>query len=107
MLKNQNQEPSEIFTFKSGRFMGWRVGNEFFSDDGHRAGRFIGRKLYRDDGVQVGWVDSSEPRRVGKLNGHALALTGTRGTTTKKVSYKIPRDLPASNNAAWDDPDPI
>lgn len=107
MSMQQPVPVTEIFTMTSGTFMGWRVGNDFFGANGRRAGRFIGDKLYRDDGAQVGWVYSSDPRRVGKKNGYALHTTGNRGTTTQAVNYPIPTNLAQNNNAAWTDPDPI
>lgn len=96
-----------IFKLHSGVFMGWRDGDEFFSSNGNRAGRFIGDKLYQDNGVQVGWVHPSHRNRVGRRNLYTLSSTGSRGMTTQKVTAQAPKDLAPIGDAAWSDPNPI
>lgn len=96
---------TELFKIKSGQFIGWRIGDNYFSSNGKRAGRFIGDKLYSDDGCQIGWVYPSDNRRIGLRNMYGLSSTGARGTTTESVNFKIPSNLSLNYDSAWTDPE--
>jgi hypothetical protein len=93
-------DPKPLWRMKSGTFLGWRKGDDFFGANGSRRGYFSGSKLFRDsDGLQVG--DVSDEERVGWKNGYALNGSGARGTTTEKI-YEEPReDITRNHNAAW------
>jgi hypothetical protein len=80
------------------------VEDDFYSRSGRRTGRFIGDKLYRDDGSQLGWVYPGDRQRVGVRNGYAFSNTGDRGTTSPTFKRSIPSDLPPDHNSAWTDP---
>ena len=96
---------SEVFKVLSGRFVGWRMADEFFSEQGEHLGRFIGQKLFRNDGSQIGWVYPSDERRVGLRKSSALTNTGARGTTGMRCwKDNVPTDLPRIRDAAWTDP---
>jgi len=81
------------------------MADEFFSQRGEHLGRFIGQKLFRNDGSQIGWVYPSDERRVGLRKSSALAKTGARVTTGMRFwKDNVPADLPRLRDAAWTDP---
>ena len=81
------------------------MADEFFSEQGEHLGRFIGQKLFRNDGSQIGWVYPSDERRVGLRKSSALTKTGARGTTGMRFwKDNVPSDLPRMRDAAWTDP---
>jgi hypothetical protein len=104
MTPKKTQQVNEVFKVSSGRFIGWRVGDDFYARSGKRAGRFQGDRLYHDDGSQMTWVYPSDPRRVGVRNGCAFSNTGDRGTSSATFRRPIPSDLPPDHNSAWTDP---
>jgi len=102
-MKKDN-DATELYKVKSGKFMGWRSGNDFFSIKGLRAGRFIGNKLYHDNGDQIGWIYDKDARRVGIKNSCAMSTTGNRGVSSKRVCLQMPEHLPKNYDSAWQDP---
>jgi len=81
------------------------MADEFFSERGEHLGRFIGQKLFRNDGSQIGWVYPSDERRVGLWKSSALTKTGARGTTGMRFwKDNVPTDLPRIRDAGWTDP---
>jgi hypothetical protein len=94
----------ELFKVRSGEFIGWRVDHNYYSADGKRAGRFLGDRLYADDGTQIGWVYPLDQRRIGLRNSYELSSVDVRTVTAKIVDFEIPLNLSVIDNESWTDP---
>lgn len=99
-------EPSPLWRLRSGTFLGWRLGSDFYDHEGNRAGYFDGQgRLFRDsDGVLAGAPYPSDITRIGSQNGGGGVSSGARGTTTDRINLPPEKDAEPVGDGGWDDP---